>query len=84
MLCIGNNQPTEDFPVEANEAFQDAEDRGESAERLNCNQAQYYPEKKTTETIFIIWENFDDQIPCCGDAKIQITREESAYDKQFD
>ena len=40
MLCIGNNQPTEEFQVEANEAFQDAEDRGESAERVNWNQAQ--------------------------------------------
>ena len=54
MLCIGNNQPTEEFPVEANEAFQDAEDRGESAERLNCNQAQYQPEKKTPKATFII------------------------------
>ena len=40
MLCIGKNQPTEEFPVEANEAFQDAEDRGESAERVNWNQVQ--------------------------------------------
>ena len=40
MLCIGNNQPTEEFPVEANEAFQDTEDRGESAERVDWNQAQ--------------------------------------------
>ena len=54
MLCIGNNQPTEEFPVEANEAFQDAEDRGESAERANWNQAQYKPEKKTSEATFII------------------------------
>ena len=46
MLCIGNNQPTEEFPVEANEAFQDAEDRGESAERVKWNQAQYKPEKR--------------------------------------
>ena len=54
MLCIGNNQPTEEFPVEANEAFQDAEDRGKSAERVNWNQAQYKPEKKTSEATFII------------------------------
>ena len=63
MLCIGNNQPTEEFPVEANEAFQDAEDREESAERVNWNQAQQngtfgncvaQPEKKNTEIIFII------------------------------
>ena len=72
MLCIGNNQPTEEFPVEAKdgsmvhaarielsgtysaEAFQDAEDRGESAERVNWNQAQYQPEKKTPEATFII------------------------------
>ena len=62
MLCIGNNQQTEEFPVEANEAFQDEEDRGESAERVNWNQAQYQPEKKTSDATFIIWENFDDQI----------------------
>ena len=54
MLCIGNNQPTEEFPVEANEAFQDTEDRGESAERVDWNQAQYKPEKKTSEATFII------------------------------
>ena len=84
MLCIGNNQPTEEFPVEANEAFQDTEDRGESAERVDWNQAQYKPEKKTSEATFIIWENFDDRIPCCSDAKIQITQEESAWDRQFD
>ena len=54
MLCIDNNQPTEEFPVEANEAFQDAENRRESAERVDWNQAQYKPEKKTPEATFII------------------------------
>ena len=40
MLCFENSQPTEEFIVDGNEAFQDAEDIEESAERVNWNQAQ--------------------------------------------
>ena len=63
MLYIGKNQSTEEIMVEDNVEIKDTEDREESAKRVNWNQDQYKPEKKTTETIFIIWENFDDQIP---------------------
>ena len=54
MLYIGKYQSTKEFMVEDNEAIKDKEDREESAERVNWNQDQYQPEKKTTEIIFII------------------------------
>ena len=54
MLYIGNNKSTDEFVVEDNETIKDTEDREELVERVNWNQDQYQPEKKTTETIFII------------------------------
>ncbi len=45
---------TEPSCIYSTVAIKDTEDREESAERVNWNQDQYQPEKKTTETIFII------------------------------
>ena len=63
MLCFENSQPTEEFMVDNKDgtsctysaaAFQDAQDIEESAGRVNQNQDQYQPEKKTPEATFII------------------------------
>ena len=54
MVYIGKYQSTEEIMVEDNVEIKDTGDRGESAERVNWNQAQYKPEKKTTEATFII------------------------------
>ena len=51
---IGNYVATELSCTYRAAAFQDAQDIEKSIERVNWNQAQYKPEKKTSEATFII------------------------------
>ena len=54
MLYIGKNQSTEEIMNEDYVEIKDTEDIKESDERVNWNQDQYQPEKKTPEATFII------------------------------